>query len=198
MLWTDIYKELAEVIIRKNEFLADIPDEYAELRERLMAVPDVQHIDLWHEQVNYLTDERSFPCPAVFFEFNTVGVNDNGKLVQQLGTQIDLHVFWETFDDTYIGAVMQEEALQFMDLLTLLNMLFHGRAGKHFNTLRKMAISREETGGAGNLYRISFECEVHDYSAQELYAAGALMGEIVVSKEEIPEVSPDDPPMYVL
>lgn len=198
MLWTDIYKELAEVIIRKNEYLASIPDEYAELRERLMAVPDVQHIDLWHEQVNYLTEEHSFPCPAVFFEFNTLGVDDNGKLVQLLNTQVDLHVFWETFDDTYVGAVMQEEALQFMDLLTLLNMLFHGRSGTHFNTLRKTGISREETGGAGNLYRITFECQVHDYSAQELYAAGALAGGITVSDEKIPDHPQEDNPMYVI
>lgn len=197
MLWTDIYKELAEIIIRKNEYLASIPEEYAELRERLMAVPDVQHIDLWHEQVNYLTDERPFPSPAVFFEFNTLEVNDNGALVQQLDTQIDLHVFWETFDDTYMGAIMQEEALQFMDLLTLLNMLFHGHAGKSFNTLRKTSINREETGGAGNLYRISFECEVHDYSAQELYAVGMLNGEIAIAKGGIPKGSLESDPLYI-
>lgn len=198
MLWTDIYKELAEIIIRKNEYLATIPDEYAELRERLMAVPDVLHIDLWHEQVNYLTDEHPFPCPAVFFEFNTVSADDNGRLVQLLNTQVDLHVFWETFDDTYVGAVMQEEALKFMDLLTLLNMLFHGRSGGDFNTLRKTSINREETGGAGNLYRMTFECQVHDYSAQELYTAGALTGGIVISKDKIPENVPEENPMYVL
>ena len=38
MIWTDCYKELVEIIRSKDGFLASIPDEYSELRERMAAL----------------------------------------------------------------------------------------------------------------------------------------------------------------
>ena len=123
MIWTDCYKELVEIIRSKDEFLASIPDEYSELRERMENTPGIEHIDMWHEQVSFLDDEHPFSSPAVFIEFNTLGIEDEGLLVQRLHTQIDFRLFYETFSDTYEGAAMQEEALSFLDLLTLLGMM---------------------------------------------------------------------------
>ena len=37
-------------------------------------------------------------------------------------------------------------------------------------------MSREESGDAGNLYRISFECLVTDYSAQVLFTEADMNG----------------------
>ena len=48
MIWTDCYKELVEIIRSKDEFLASIPDEYSELRERMENTPGIEHIDMWH------------------------------------------------------------------------------------------------------------------------------------------------------
>ena len=70
MIWTDCYKELVEIIRGKNEFLASIPDEYSELREQMENTPEIEHIDMWHEQVSFLDEEHPFPSPAVFIEFN--------------------------------------------------------------------------------------------------------------------------------
>ena len=84
MIWTDCYKELVEIIRGKNEFLASIPDEYSELREQMENTPEIEHIDMWHEQVSFLDEEHPFPSPAVFIEFNTLGIEDEGLLVQRL------------------------------------------------------------------------------------------------------------------
>ena len=54
MIWTDCYKELVEIIRSKDGFLASIPDEYSELRERMENTPEIEHIDMWHEQVSFL------------------------------------------------------------------------------------------------------------------------------------------------
>ena len=78
MIWTDCYKELVEIIRGKNEFLASIPDEYSELREQMENTPEIEHIDMWHEQVSFLDEEHPFPSPAVFIEFNTLGIEDEG------------------------------------------------------------------------------------------------------------------------
>ena len=111
MIWTDCYKELVEIIRSKDGFLASIPDEYSELRERMENTPEIEHIDMWHEQVSFLDEEHPFSSPAVFIEFNTLGIEDEGLLVQRLHTQIDFRLFYETFSDTCEGAEKQEGAL---------------------------------------------------------------------------------------
>lgn len=167
-MYTDLFKELSNIVENRSEFLSKIPDDYAELRERLEELPDFQHIDLWHGQVDYLSEEHPFPSPAIFFEFNTLQVDDTGELVQHTDLQVDMHVFWETFSDTYQGARMQEEALLYMDLLLLVGLMFHGRSGEHFHQMRRSGTQREESGGSGNLYRISFQTLVSEFSGLNL------------------------------
>lgn len=167
-MYTDLFKELSNIVENRSEFLSKIPDDYAELRERLEVLPDFQHIDLWHGQVDYLSEEHPFPSPAIFFEFNTLQVDDMGELVQSTDLQVDMHVFWETFSDTYQGARMQEEALLYMDLLLLVGLMFHGRSGEHFHQMRRSGTQREESGGSGNLYRISFQTLVSEFSGLNL------------------------------
>jgi hypothetical protein len=152
--WSDLYKELAQLIIDK---LGQQPS------------PEILYIDLWHEQVNFLTEEHPFPTPAVFLEFNTLDVEDNGKKVQRLRTQVDLYLFYETFSDTYTNAIMQDDALSYLDLISKLNAIFHGTSGTNFFEMQKTGMKREDSGGAGNLYRLTFECDVHDYSAEKIY-----------------------------
>lgn len=199
MIWTDCYKELIEIIRNKEEFLALIPDEYTDLRESMENAPDIEYIDMWHEQISFMEEEHQFPSPAVFIEFNTLGIEDEGLLVQRLHTQIDFRLFYETYSDTNEGAIMQEEALAFLDLLTLLGMMFHGRTGKTFGTLRRTFVGREESGGVGNLYRISFECDIMDYTTMELSSLADMKNrEIRISNESIPEKVEDEEQLYHL
>lgn len=167
-MYTELFKELSNIVQNRLEFIENIPDDYADLRERLEALPDFQHIDLWHEQVDYLSEEHPFPTPAIFFEFNTLEIGDAGELMQNANLQVDMHIFWETFSDTYEGATMQEEALQYLDLLLLVGLMFHGRNGKNFHQMRRSGTNREESGGSGNLYRISFQTNVSEFSGLNL------------------------------
>lgn len=100
-MYTELFKELSNIVQNRLEFIENIPDDYADLRERLEALPDFQHIDLWHEQVDYLSEEHPFSTPAIFFEFNTLEIDDAGELMQNANLQVDMHIFWETFSDTY-------------------------------------------------------------------------------------------------
>lgn len=149
MIWKDFYREIAERI-QEN-------------------IPQILHIDLWHDQVSFLSEEHPFPSPAAFIAFTTLGTADKGELTQLIGVQVDVYLFWETFSDTYQGAIMQEEALGFLELLTRINALFHGKHTLSCSSMRKTGLTRMESGGSGNLYRITFETEVHDYSAQEMF-----------------------------
>ena len=170
---------------------------YTELAEKIKAnLPTVRWIDLWHEQVNYLTEELPFPTPAVFIDFNTLQADDNGLLVQELAVQIDFRLFYETFSDTYTGSYNQAGALEFLDRLTELHALFHGKSGEHYSEMRRTDMSREESGGAGNLYRIAFECLVTDYAAKELFNEVQSPEREVKTEKETPVPAPPSEPMY--
>lgn len=198
MIWSDIYKELSARILNMRQMIDSLGELSPELAEELRTVPEVRYIDLWHEQTEYLAEELPFPTPAVFIGFNTLETADIGALAQDIRLQVDLYIFWETFADTYDGAVMQTEALDYLNLMTVLNVLLHGYTGNKFSTMRKTGFQRMDSGGAGNLYRASFECIVRDYSAQELAVVTDMLNKDIVATpvNEMPEQPGDGMPLY--
>lgn len=168
-MYRELYEELSNIILSKEEFLSMIPDEELGLYQRMATLPDIQHVDLWHDQVDYLSEEHPFATPAVFFGFTTLNVADNGELMQTTDLQVDIYVYWETFSDTYKGAKMQEEALQYLDLLLMVGLMFHGRSGEHFHQMRRSGTYRQESGGSGNLYRLQFQTNVSEFSGLNLH-----------------------------
>lgn len=176
--WDDLYVELSTTIKEK--------------------LPEVEWVDLWHDQVAYLTDELPFPTPALFLSFNTLGCDDKGLLIQDCDTQIDMYLFYETFSDTYQGSYNQGSALEFLRTLTKIHQTFHGKSGVNYGTLRRVGMGKEESGGAGNLYRISFGCVIEDSSAKVDYPDKPV-SDIVVesSKIERPKVI-DDNPLFIV
>lgn len=147
--WSELYKELSE-LIKKN-------------------LTQIQWVDLWHEQISYLTEELLFPTPAIFLSFSMLDAEDRGLFIQDCNTQVDVFLFYETFSDTYLGSYNQETAISYLDSLTEVHALLHGKSGKNYSQMRRVAMSREESGGAGNLYRISFQCLINDSSAATLF-----------------------------
>ena len=168
-MYRELYEELSNIILNRSEFLSLIPDEETELYERMESLPEIMHVDLWHGQVDYLSEEHPFLTPAVFFGFTTLNVADNGELMQTTDLQVDIYVFYETFADTYQGAKMQNEALEFLDLLLMVGLMFHGRSGEHFHQMRRSGTYRQESGGSGNLYRLQFQTNVSEFSGLNLH-----------------------------
>jgi len=175
--WTDLYLELANKI-KDN-------------------LNQIQWVDLWHDQVSYLTDELPFPTPAVFIAFNLLGADDKGMKGQLCNTQIDLYLFYETFSDTAIGSINQDSALDFLKQLTELHKLFHGTAGDNYWEMRRVDMKREESGGAGNMYRISFQCMVDDMSAIPDISEQEV-NEIDLSRGDIPIEQQNKPVGYII
>lgn len=168
-MYRELYEELSNIVLNRDEFLSMIPEEEQELYDRMAALPAIEHVDLWHDQVDYLSEEHPFPTPAVFFGFTTLNVADNGELMQTTDLQVDIYVFWETFADTYNDAVMKEEALMYLDLLLMVGLMFHGRSGEHFHQMRRSGTYRQESGGSGNLYRLQFQTNISEFSGLNLH-----------------------------
>lgn len=170
---------------------------YQEIADRIAGnLDEIKWCDLWHEQVSYLTSELPFDTPAVFIAFSTIAIDDRGLLAQDCNTQIDMYVFYETFSDTYFGSSNQDRALDYLNTLTRLHALFHGKPGENYSSMRRVDMRREESGGSGNLYRISFQCSVTDYSAEHLFITTESPDrELEITKGSIPPKE-EMPPLY--
>lgn len=162
--WSDVYTEIADKITVNLE--------------------DIRWVDLWHEQVSYLTSELPFPVPAIFISFKTLDMIDMSLLEQQCNTQIDFYLFYETFSDTYNGSYNKNSAIDYLKTLTRIHQLFHGKDGDNYSTMRRVDMGREESGGAGNLYRISFTCLIEDSSAMVVFNE-ANINDINITNETI-------------
>lgn len=171
-------------------------DLYTEIARRIATnLPEVVWVDLWHDQIGYLSTEHPFSTPAVFLSFNTVKTDDRSLLVQDVDTQLDIYLYFETFADTFGGSYNQDTALEFLDTINKLYALFHGRKGTNYSTMRRVDMRRVDSGGAGNLYRLSMQFKVVDYSAQVLWEEGNFT-DIEVEAGFISKPLPDDEPLY--
>ncbi len=137
-------------------------------------VTGIEWVDLWNSQVYNLEGEHPFPAPAVFLSFRSQQMENAGAKVQKVTLQIDMFLFFETFADTYHGSWNQDRALAYLDAIDELNKLLHGSNGEHYTNMTRVAFSPVDTGGAGNLYNISYECNIIDYSAAPEYDEGSF------------------------
>lgn len=174
--WTNLYTELVGIAKAK--------------------LPEIEWLDLWHDQVGYLTAELPFPSPALFFSFNVTACDDKGLLQQDCDMSITMYLFFETFSDTYDGAFNQAGALDFLTTMTKIHQAFHGKSGVNFGTLRRTGMKQEESGGAGNLYSITFASIVEDASATPVFDSTEV-NEVTVDNEPFTRPSNvDTEPLY--
>lgn len=140
-------------------------DLYTELAEQASTIETIQWVDLWHNQINFMGEEHSFPTPALFIDFRLLNTEDQGELHQETTVQIGMYFYYETFLDTFQGAYNQEDALEYLDTLTALHQCFHGSSGENYAEMSRTGLQPVDTGNAGNLYLITFSCRVADVSA---------------------------------
>lgn len=173
-------------------------DLYTELSNKLAdGIPALQWIDLWHNQINFLEEEHPFPTPAVFLQFRSMGIQDMGERVQQLQLQVDVYVYYETFADTYKDSFNQDTALAFLDLLNAVHACLHASGGDNYSNMRRIALNPIDTGNAGNLYMISFECVLVDYAAQVAWQ-DAQGNEIDLTHEAPPPPEEDEDKIFIV
>jgi hypothetical protein len=172
--WQDLYKELAQILSDK--------------------VPGTNWVDLWHNQINFLSDEHLFTAPAAFISFRMISPEDKGDNIQDANVQVDIYYFFETFADTFEGSFNQSDALDYLNALTDIHKALHGTSGETYSSMRRMAMAPVDTGSAGNLYRISFTCLVTDISAANVRDE-ATPGELTISQGEKPGDG-SSPPLF--
>lgn len=174
--WSNLYLEMAQTLA------ADLSEDEIKKFGNLNTISGyetktpIRWMDIWNNQVNFLSEELPFPAPAVFFSYRTTGITDLGEKAQQITLQIDCFYFYESFANTFHGSFNQEDAIRFLKIMDFINSRFHGTSGDNFNSMRKIGFNPEDTGGTGNLYKIVFECIIRDDSASENLENGTFTG----------------------
>jgi hypothetical protein len=143
-------------------------------------LPHINHQDLYHEQVNFLDTEHPWEAPALFYDFRGVPTGDLGELAQELDLQVDVYLFYETFLDTAYQSHNSQQAIDYLKDLTTINAALHGYSSAAVDNMRRVAFGRVNTGGAGNLYRVTFTAHTRDHSAVKGYN-GETPGELAIS-----------------
>lgn len=148
--WTEAYKELC-ILIKP-------------------AVPEIKHIDLWYEQINYQKEEYPHPEQCLFIDFVVNEIKTLGGGVQDLEcTILFVHVF-DTLSETYHGSTNQAIALAFMATQKKLHKLFQGLSGTNFSPMDRVSNKRIPTQeGFLNVRELGYNCIIRDYSAVKEY-----------------------------
>lgn len=142
---------------------------YLSLTDRLKRLedqtgqPEVKHIDLWNEQVEFIEQEEPFDTPAVFVEFRPVRWSTLGGMVQQADVDIRLHIITRWEGSAKDGSPFQKDALERFDLLDRMdNALFNlqgSEGGTSFCMFRR-------TGSSTNHNHAELVEDIGDYTCK--------------------------------
>lgn len=159
--WVEAYSEIGEAILNKET-----------------GVPEVTHVDFWHEQVDFLPEEYPWPPGSLFIEFN-IGAESTSQKVQDLNCEISFYYALDTLAESYINSPTKEIALAFGLHLRKIHKFLHGRSGVNFGELNRIAIRRVPAPQYLIVYKQVYTCIIRDESAMD------ELGEAVVTKVNV-------------
>jgi hypothetical protein len=139
-------------------------------------MPHILWQDLWSDQITLIDGEHAWEAPAIFWEFRSPSMQDLQEGAQLVDIQIDVYLYYETFLDTAHETYNQGDALEYLKDLSKINEVLHGYMGEHIDHLRRESFSRVDTGGFGNLYRVTYMASTRDHSASKLHGQEELGG----------------------
>lgn len=146
---------------------------YLALCERLSDM--FQHIDLWNSNIQFITEEQAWECPACFIEFEPINWKLLGNGVEQAIVGVKLHIVTRCIAPGSAGSPYQEDAIAYFDLLDQLNARLHRFSGACFGFFQR----KQSVTNANHAELIEsverYEVAVMDNSAVEMYEATQLM-----------------------
>lgn len=163
--WVEAYKELCAII--NNE------------ADPAKGVEEVGHIDLWHEQIDFLPEEYPWPSGSLFINFNAVGIETTGKKVQDMNFEISFILVLDTLSDTYNKSDTQEIALAFGLIMRKIHKLLQAKYGANFGPLNRVRFRRIPAPQYLIAYEQTYTSLIRDMSAMDEPAQANLTGSTV-------------------
>jgi hypothetical protein len=99
----------------------------------------IRHCDLWNENVTFI-EEETFPMPAVFIEFEPIVYKAVKTDAQMAPVTMKLHIVTNAAAQmTADGNPMQEQSLEFFDIIDKITAALDGLQGSNFDHLHRIA-----------------------------------------------------------
>lgn len=160
---------------------------YLKLIEWLTSSGIVKHVDLWNENLQYIEDEQSWECPAVFVEFMPIQWQSLPHGVQEATINFRLHIVTRALEPTSAQSItVQAEGepeannqylnagLEYLDLLEQINALIHCQRAEEdgINTITR-------TQSVSNHNHEEMIESIEDYSVHIIDGSAYNGGEII-------------------
>lgn len=151
--WTEAYKEMCAVVKPPNN--------------KTGGIPEILHMDLWTEQIDFLPEEFPWPPHSLFFNFNTDAIRTVGKNVQELAMKIDLIYCLDSLAETYNESDTQAIAFEFMATCKKIHSKFQGLSGLNFSSMNRVALRRVPAPQYLKVIAQTYDCIIMDYTGSK-------------------------------
>lgn len=158
--WGEAYKELCQIIRPKENPEAGIKE--------------IQHIDLWMDQIQHIEEEYPFPPHSVFINFNAEEVKTVGRNAQEMDMRIDIIYSCDTLADTFDGSETQDIALEFIAICKKLHNKLQSRSGTNFSSLDRVGFRRLPSAPYLLVMVQTYSSVIMDYSGVKQMGEGTI------------------------
>lgn len=107
--------------MRKQLYLAVV-----EQLKTITGTHQINHFDIWNNNLMYIEESEAFLTPAVFIEFEPISWRHNLQGVREAEVRFNLHVITIRNMPTSNELEYSTESLAFFDLLEAINKCLHG------------------------------------------------------------------------
>ena len=121
-----------------------ITELYNAMTEAIRAVPEIKHIDLWNQNVEFIDEDEAWDRPAVFIEFGSIawkpykglhwGISGTGEVL--------LHIVTDWKGSAADGSQFKAETMEDYELPSKILQALNGLSGEGF---RNFMLARTET-----------------------------------------------------
>lgn len=130
-------------------------------------IPEIEHIDLWYDQLNYEQEEYPFPKHSLFLDFNATSINTVGNKVQEMNFNVGFIHAFDTLSDTFDESPNQSVALEFGVVNRKIHKLLQAKSGDNFSSLDRNGFAKENAPQHVTAYRQTYGCIIQDYGAMD-------------------------------
>jgi hypothetical protein len=177
----------------KQDWIGSYKELGAAILDPKTGIKAVKHVDLWHEQVDYLPEEYPWPSDSVFLEYNIDTIETTGLKVQDLMTEISVYYCLDTLADSYVNSPTMDIALEFGKRLREVHKFLQGKSGVHFGKLDRVGIRRVPAPQYLLVYKQVYRCVIRDESAMDELEDRLIKKSKVIKRESPPEGGSDQP-----
>lgn len=162
---------------------------YQKISEQLAAIQDngkrvVNHIDLWNEQVQFMSQEKPMRMPAVFMEFSPLAWRQHGDGVQRGTMEVRIHIVVGTLARSYDSSHNQDEAIKALAVADKIHAAMHMLDADFMSRpVRINSITDHNHEQIQHFIEV-YQMNVVDISARPEYGEAMVNGLVVIPQEE--------------